>query len=60
LRADAERTLKWIAPDGHSDYVATDPLAYESISAVPVPAAAWSFGSGLIGLIGLARRKNSN
>ena len=60
LRADAERTLKWIAPDGHSDYVATDPLAYESISAVPVPAAAWLFGSGLIGLIGLARRKNSN
>ena len=26
-------------------------------SAVPVPAAAWLFGSGLIGLIGLARRK---
>ncbi len=29
----------------------------ESVSAVPVPAAAWLFGSGLIGLIGLARRK---
>ena len=28
-----------------------------SISAVPVPAAAWLFGSGLIGLIGLVRRK---
>jgi hypothetical protein len=27
------------------------------VSAVPVPAAAWLFGSGLIGLIGLARRK---
>ena len=27
-------------------------------SAVPVPAAVWLFGSGLIGLIGLARRKN--
>ena len=26
-------------------------------SAVPVPAAAWLFGSGLIGLVGLARRK---
>jgi hypothetical protein len=26
-------------------------------SAVPVPAAVWLFGSGLIGLIGLARRK---
>lgn len=27
-----------------------------SVSAVPVPAAAWLFGSGIIGLIGLARR----
>lgn len=28
-------------------------------SLVPVPAAAWLFGSGLIGLIGFARRKNA-
>jgi len=28
-------------------------------SAVPVPAAVWLFGSGLIGLLGIARRKNS-
>ena len=28
-------------------------------SPVPVPAAAWLFGSGLIGLAGVARRKNS-
>ena len=28
-----------------------------NISAVPVPAAAWLFGSGLIGLVGIARRK---
>jgi len=27
------------------------------IAAVPVPAAAWLFGSGLLGLIGVARRK---
>ena len=27
------------------------------VSSVPVPAAAWLFGSGLIGLIGIARRK---
>jgi len=26
-------------------------------SAVPVPAAVWLFGSGLIGLVGVARRK---
>jgi hypothetical protein len=27
---------------------------------VPIPAAAWLFGSGLVGLMGIARRKNSN
>jgi len=27
------------------------------VSAVPVPAAVWLFGSGLLGLIGIARRK---
>ena len=31
----------------------------EPPSAVPVPAATWLFGSGLIGLIGLARRKKA-
>lgn len=30
-----------------------------SISAIPVPAAVWLFGSGLIGLIGVARRNRS-
>ena len=30
-----------------------------SPSAVPVPAAAWLFGSGLLGLIGMARRKKA-
>lgn len=29
-----------------------------TLTAVPVPAAVWLFGSGLIGLIGVARRKN--
>ena len=28
-----------------------------TIEPVPVPAAVWLFGSGLIGLIGIARRK---
>jgi hypothetical protein len=28
-------------------------------AAVPVPAAAWLFGSGLLGLIGVSRRKKS-
>ncbi len=30
-----------------------------SVSKVPVPAAAWLFGSGLVGLVGVARRKKS-
>jgi len=30
------------------------------VGAVPVPAAAWLFGSGLAGLAGVARRKNRN
>ena len=30
-----------------------------SVSAVPVPAAVWLFGSGLLGLVGVARRKKS-
>jgi hypothetical protein len=30
-----------------------------STSAVPVPAAVWLFGSGLLGLVGMARRKKA-
>ena len=33
--------------------------ALVEVSAVPVPAAVWLFGSGLIGLAGVARRKKS-
>jgi hypothetical protein len=30
-----------------------------NVSAVPIPAAAWLFGSGLLGLVGIARRKKA-
>ncbi len=50
LRADGTRTLDLIAPS-HSIYVET--------STVPVPAAIWLFGSGLLGLAGLARKKKT-
>ncbi len=52
LRADAERNVTYIEPLGWTDYAP---------AAVPVPAAVWLFGSGLLGLVGIARRrKNKN
>jgi hypothetical protein len=36
-----------------------DNLGFAEVSAVPVPAAVWLFGSGLLGLVGVARRKKS-
>ena len=34
-----------------------DNLVFAEVSQVPVPAAVWLFGSGLIGLVGVARRR---
>lgn len=47
LRADAQRVVTWYDVNGFSDYPTT----------VPVPAAVWLFGSGLLGLMGVARRR---
>lgn len=44
LRADGIRLLDWYDP------------SYGAVGAVPVPAAVWLFGSGLLGLIGVARK----
>lgn len=35
------------------------PTFQGTVSAVPVPAAVWLFGSGLLGLVGVARRKKA-
>ena len=43
--------------DWSSTY-STAGLAYE-LTPVPVPAAMWLFGSGFLGLVGVARRKKS-
>lgn len=34
-------------------------ITYMNVSQVPLPAAVWLFGSGLIGLVGMARRKKA-
>lgn len=41
-----------------SEFSSTD-LVQINVSAVPLPAAAWLFGSGLLGLVGMARRKKA-
>lgn len=45
--------------NGSSFNFAIDNHSFGGVSAVPVPAAVWLFGSGLIGLIGFARRKKA-
>ena len=40
------------------DYHSFDNIVLDT-SSVPVPAAAWLFGSGLVGLLGVARRKKA-
>ena len=47
-----------LAQFNHSLYALSSELVVPP-SAVPVPAAVWLFGSGLIGLIGIARRKKA-
>ena len=46
-------SLNLVAPD------APNPISIPANSPVPVPAAVWLFGSGLLGLVGIARRKHT-
>ena len=67
LSVDAGST--WLADSGSSFGVNTALLEFDvrgvsqvfvvDVNPVPVPAAVWLFGSGLIGLVGVARRKKS-
>ncbi len=47
----AQKIVTGFAPFSHDAQV-------NDTSVVPVPAAVWLFGSGLLGLVGIARRKN--
>ena len=44
---------------GYFDIGTGNSIHITSVSAVPVPAAVWLFGSGLLGLVGVARRKSA-
>ena len=69
ITADDWMTFTWTATLAAGDVnfglrttdTGTYSIAFDefSITAVPVPAAVWLFGSGLIGLVGIARRKKA-
>lgn len=57
-----EFTASWVSFINHGALPGAQTSTYITgyVSAVPVPAAVWLFGSGLLGLVGLARRNKGN
>lgn len=51
------RVIAWEDLTGGGDRDFDDLVVEINVGAVPIPAAAWLFGSGLLGLVGIARRK---
>jgi hypothetical protein len=49
--------FRLVFASNHGDHTIIGNLNSLALTAVPLPAAAWLFGSGVIGLVGLARRK---
>lgn len=49
----------WGALTGPDTWNGINYLLYRNVSVVPVPAAIWLFGSGVVGLAGFARRKKA-
>jgi len=49
--------LHWVFDHGVDQHQSIKMLAVD-VQAIPIPAAAWLFGSGLLGMVGVARRGN--
>lgn len=49
--------LNGVADTGFDLSVTTPLFTYDGMAPIPLPAAVWLFGSGLLGLMGIARRK---
>lgn len=50
-------SITFLANEGDGDAFGIDNIEYSTVSAVPVPAAAWLFGSAILGMFGFSRRK---
>jgi len=50
-------TAKSVSFAGVQNQIAFDDVTFGAASVVPLPPAVWLFGSGLLGLVGMARRK---
>lgn len=53
----ANDEAKWTYGEGEGLYMSADHI-YAGTSAVPVPAAAWLLGTGIVGLIGIRKKQN--
>lgn len=54
----ASFTFRWSSDEPEvDDVIGIDNLSYNPVTTIPLPAAFWLFGSGLLGLISVSRRK---
>jgi hypothetical protein len=51
--------IRYIKVEGSGDFIGGEIDAFADVAAVPVPAAVWLLGSGLVALAGMRRRKVS-
>ena len=57
LANNPQGQFRLVFASDHGDHTIIGNLTSLSLAAVPVPAAVWLFGSGLIGVLGMVRRK---